>query len=95
MEGIKIVFARQAAHVYANGAPVAIKRDEAWDASDVVVRENKTLFGDAPSIVRSSTPRAATRPEEEQERPVERATRAPGERRPVQPGTGKSIGRGW
>lgn len=53
--------------------PVVIRKGEAWDSDSPVVREHPDMF--SPEASRA---RGGARPAEE--RPVERATRAPGER---------------
>lgn len=50
--------------------PVVIRRGEAWDADDPIVRANPSLFSDDPGRARVSVLREV----------VEQATRAPGEK---------------
>jgi hypothetical protein len=51
--------------------PVVIRKGEAWDGSDPIVKANPSLFSSDPPRARRTTPR---------EEVVEQATRAPGEK---------------
>ena len=54
------------------GPPILLRAGSTWAADDPFVLEPADLFTDAPVTVRRTVPA-----------PVESATRAPGERRPV------------
>jgi hypothetical protein len=53
--------------------PVVIRKGEAWDADDPIVKANPSLFSTDPGNARTTALRPA-------ERPVEQATKAPGEK---------------
>jgi hypothetical protein len=67
-----VVYANQTASVSWSGGKTLLKKDQAWDADSGLVRERPDLFTDEPEKVAGR-----------QYRPVERATRAPGEMRDV------------
>ena len=54
--------------------PVVIKRGEAWDADDPIVKANPSLFTADAGKARTTVQRTA------KDRPVESSTRAPGEK---------------
>lgn len=72
------------AHAYAaitgsvswRGQTYRLTKDDVWTADDPLVKGRPDLFRATPEVVRSSTA-TGTRAD----RPVERATRAPGEKR--------------
>jgi len=66
-----LVFVKESVSTFVADARVRLVADEAWDASDPVVKALPGLFADRPSVVRGSVA------------PVEAATAAPGEKRSV------------
>lgn len=74
----KPVFANVTAVLAHAGQRVGIKAGEAWDDADPLVKQYPDMFTDAPQAMRSTTSPAGLVPVEQ---PVERATRAPGEKR--------------
>lgn len=85
----EIVFAAETGQV----GGVQVKRGEAWAADDPLVRQFPGSFTDAPYRVRRSVPVPAgdpLAPPAEHERPIERGTRRPGERRAIRRG-GRAI----
>lgn len=73
------VYAKSSTSVRWEGGVVRLVEGEVWDATDPLVRARSELFGHAPSLVRNTTGREVRR--RRADRPVERATRAPGEKR--------------
>jgi len=71
---MRYVYAAGTLSVRAEPEPVRLVAGEAWDADDPFVRAHPDLFTDAPLTVRRTVPARV-------ERPVEQATRAPGEKR--------------
>lgn len=67
----EIVVALQNTVVHSGGIAVVIRRGEAWAASSAVVREHPDVFTSDPSRARGGVVA---------DRPVERETRAPGEK---------------
>ena len=72
-----LVFVKESVSTFVGDARVRLVVDEAWDASDPVVKALPGLFVDRPSVVRGSGAPVAP------VAPVEAATAAPGEKRPV------------
>ena len=66
-EGAGAVFALRSCLAEHGGAPVHVRRGEAWAADDPFVLANPDMFGPPDTLRRTGPPR------------VERATRAPGE----------------
>ena len=54
--------------------PVVVRRGEAWDAADPIVKANPSLFSADATRARTTVPRTS------KNRPVESSTRAPGEK---------------
>lgn len=65
-----VVYANQTASVSWSGGKTLLRKDQAWDADSGLVRERPDLFTAEPEKVAGR-----------EYRPVERATRAPGEMR--------------
>lgn len=78
-----IVFASTAATLAHQGNRYRISPGEPWDADDPLVKRYPSMFVAAPSHVRTSGP-GDYKPVDET--PVERATRAPGEKRRIRRG---------
>lgn len=57
-----------------NGQTFHLRAGSVWSADDPLVKANPDMFSDAPEVLETSTG--------VKYRPVERATAAPGERRP-------------
>lgn len=70
------VYAKHSCSVTWRGGTVRTVEGQVWRADDPFVADRADLFASVPAVVASSGPR----PQPEQ-RPVERATRAPGEKR--------------
>lgn len=68
-----IVMALTNATVVHDGVAVNIRKGEAWDAAAPVVAAHRDLFTTDPARARGAVRKAA-------DRPVEQATRAPGEK---------------
>jgi hypothetical protein len=62
------------------GLRVQLHAGEAWDADDALVKARPELFTDQPVVVRATGPSGVV------DRPVEQATRAPGEKRQTRRG---------
>lgn len=67
-----LVFVKESVSTFVGGARVRLVADEAWDASDPIVKAAPQLFADRPAVVRGSVVA-----------PVEAATAVPGEKRSV------------
>jgi hypothetical protein len=78
---MKIVFAKEPRVIAHGGQRIALRPGEPWDGDDPLVTEYPDAFVDGPSTVRST--RDASGLVAVGEPPVERATRAPGEKRNV------------
>ena len=67
--------------VVGNGTrqPIIIRKGEAWDADDPIVKANPSLFSADSGKARTTVPRTA-------EQVVEQKTKAPGERSQVRRG---------
>lgn len=72
MEQEAVVFATRSCATEWAGMPVTVRAGEAWAANDPFVKSKPDLFGPPPKVRRVG-PAPAPR--------VERATRAPGEKR--------------
>lgn len=77
----KIVFANTSATLAHQGNRYRISPGEPWDADDPIVARYPSMFVSRPSHVRTSVDASDYRPVVSDEAPVERATRAPGEKR--------------
>lgn len=71
-----IVVAVTSGTVRLDGQSIAIRKGEAWNAQSPVVREHPDMFSSDPQRALGGELGAAS----DVERPVEQATRAPGER---------------
>ena len=70
------VFAKASTSVHFGGGIVRINESQVWPADDPFVRAHPELFTDTPHLLSSTVdPRGEVR------RPVEAATKAPGEKR--------------
>jgi hypothetical protein len=70
-----VVYAKQSVTVAWSDGKTYLRKDAAWDSESGLVKERPDLFTDEPA-------RVAGRPHGRRaERPIERATRAPGEQR--------------
>ena len=78
---MKIVYAKEPRVIAFGGQRVALRPGEPWDGDDPLVKEHPGAFVDGPGAVRST--REASGFVRVDEPPVERATRAPGEKRNV------------
>lgn len=72
----KIVRSIGSAAVVVDGQSHRVVAGEDWDGNDPVVKAYPSLFEDAPRVVRTSVG-----PAKFKDAPVERGTRAPGEKR--------------
>lgn len=72
---MRVVFAKEDVWATnpATGLPVQLTQNEPWDSDDPFVKARRDLFATQPVKIRRTVEQA----------PVERATRAPGERRVV------------
>lgn len=77
-----VVYARASAVLAHGGHRIAVSAGDPWDAADPLVRRYPDMFTRELAYVRVSTDPRGYR-EVEAEPPVERGTRAPGERRPT------------
>ena len=75
-----ICYANSSGVVAHAGLRITLTAGEAWDATDPLVLENPARFSDKPVIVRGTASTGVV------ERPVEQATRAPGEKRTARRG---------
>lgn len=71
------VYAAITGSVSWNGTVVRLVEGEVWPAADPFVKQRDDLFRSTPPVVRNTE----GRPTIQRERPIERATRAPGEKR--------------
>lgn len=83
----KVVYAKTSATLAHGGLRIPIRAGEPWDAADPLVAAYSDMFADDLAMVRStSDPRGYSE--------VERATRAPGEKRNVKrPRTSDGAGK--
>lgn len=85
---MNVVIATDTVNITWQGQRLQIPRGSAWDANDPMVQANPGLFSDDDRLVNRTVPRGDAAPDSEP--PVERATRAPGERTQARrPRTGK------
>lgn len=70
----KIVYAKDRCVIAFGGMRISLAPGDPWDGDDPLVQEYPDRFVDGPATVRSTRAPSGTLP-------VERATRAPGERR--------------
>lgn len=64
-----IVYVKESCGLGIDGGVIHLSRGDAWDSSAQIVKDNPGLFENEPTNVLG--------------RPIERATRAPGEKRPA------------
>lgn len=74
---VNYVYARHTCSIRWKGSVVRLTEGEVWDALDPFVKENIGFFLPSPPLVRTS----GRKPVRADARPVEQATRAPGEKR--------------
>ena len=78
---MKIVYAKDRCVIAFGGMRIALAPGDPWDGDDPLVKEYPDRFVDGPATVRST--RASAGMLSVDSPPVERATRAPGEKRNV------------
>lgn len=78
MDDLEYVFVKESGWLTLDQGRVHVRKGEAWAADDPLVAAHRGAFDPEPPQVRSTAP------------PVERATQAPGERRP---GTRRKAGK--
>lgn len=78
---MKVVYATTSATVAHGGNRIGIRAGEPWDASDPLVEQYPDMFADNVRLVRSTRAPEGVMPVPD--RPVETATRGPGEARRV------------
>lgn len=76
----KVTFATSTFVAEHGGRAVHVRAGDPWDADDPFVKANPDSFGDHPQLRRTTPPPPAAGPVETPTK-VERATRAPGEKR--------------
>lgn len=77
-----LVFAKDTRHVHdADGAGITIHKGSHWPASDPIVRAHPDVFSTDPRWGLFFTREPAGFRDEDEQPPVEQATRAPGEQR--------------